>query len=87
MAIWGNKIRFDCWSANERSSSSTLNDSISEDGENIEIFNGGINLWNIQVEQAGEYTCLAIQKLGEFENVQRRDMELIVEREQMILSS
>lgn len=41
----------------------------------------GILINNVQLEQAGKYSCVAIQKLDDLKNIQEREMELIVECE------
>ncbi|XP_070495019.1 neural cell adhesion molecule 1-B-like [Chironomus tepperi] len=39
----------------------------------------GIFLENVKPENAGEYSCVAVQELGSLKNIQQRDMQLIVE--------
>lgn len=39
----------------------------------------GILLEKVQADQAGTYTCIAIQELDSLKNIQSREMELIVE--------
>lgn len=58
---------------------------ISALGKNYSRLNDGILINNVQVDQAGTYSCVAIQELDELKNVQEREMELIVECKKLIL--
>lgn len=44
----------------------------------------GILINNVQLDQAGKYSCVAIQKLDGLKSIQKREMELIVECELLI---
>jgi hypothetical protein len=39
----------------------------------------GILLERVGIERAGKYSCVALQELDEFRDMQKREMELIVE--------
>lgn len=50
----------------------------SVDDENVKIFRDGVSLINVTSDQAGVYTCYAVQNLGKFRNIQSRETRLIV---------
>lgn len=54
---------------------------ISVPGEDYSRLVDGILINNIQVDQAGTYSCVAVQELDELKNIQEREMELVVECE------
>lgn len=62
----------DSWSLNFKLS--TVQSSI------IRINGNELTVKQVQPEHAGTYTCLAIQKLGTFKNVQEREIKVVVER-------
>jgi hypothetical protein len=50
-------------------------------GKDYSRLNDGILINNIRIDQAGIYSCVAVQELDELKNIQEREMELVVECE------